>query len=195
MIVLCEILVIVFIAAKFISVGGFLNKMHGTGVVPWFLSSALADPSSRGLGMPLDVDEQLTGARKLLASLTERQQQLDSREGFLKAEERRLDALKREIIQKLENLKALEEKLSVPLEASATADDKRFKDLAKVYEAAPPQQVGSILEKMDTKTAAGILMNMNSKKAGAIWGHLNPARSVEIAKEITTAQSASGAKP
>ncbi len=190
MIILCEILVVVFIAVKFVSVGGFLNRMDGAGMAPWFLGSALADPAYRGLQGPQDVDEQLTGERKLLASLTERQQQLDSRESLLKSEEKRLESLKKEIIQKIENLRTLEERLTVPLEANATADEKRFKDLARVYESAPPQQVGTILEKMDTKTAAGILMNMNNKKAGAIWGFINPARSVEIAKEITTSQSA-----
>ncbi len=190
MIILCEILVVLFIAVKFVSVGGFLNRVEGSGMAPWFLGSALADPAYRGLQGPQDVDEQLTGERKLLASLTERQQQLDSREGLLKSEEKRLESLKKEIIQKIEHLRALEERLTVPLEANATADEKRFKDLARVYESAPPQQVGTILEKMDTKTAAGILMNMNNKKAGAIWGYINPARSVEIAKEITTSQTA-----
>lgn len=184
-IVLCEILVIIFIVAKFISVGGFLSKING-GMAPWFLGSALAELSYKQ--GPQDVDEQLTGERKLLASLTERQQQLDSREGFLRSEEKRLEALRKEIVQKIESLKAIEEKLAVPLEAKATEDDKRYKDLAKVYGSAPPQQVGVILEKMDTKTAANILMNMNNKKAGAIWGYISPARSVEIAKEITQSQ-------
>jgi flagellar motility protein MotE (MotC chaperone) len=103
-----------------------------------------------------------------------------------------LESLKKEIIQKIEALKGLEEKLTSPLEATATADNKRFRDLAKNYEAAPPQQVGTILERMDTKMAAGILMNMNNKKAGAIWAFISPGRSVEIAKEITNSQVSTG---
>jgi len=186
-IIFCEILVVLFIIVKLISFSGIFSKMDGSGVASWFLGLASADPSIRP-GGPQDVDEQLINERKLLASLMERQKQLDSREVFLKAEEKRLDALKKEIVQKIDNLKTLEEKLTVPLEATATADEKRFKDLAKVYEAAPAQQVGTILEKMDTKTAAGILMNMNRNKAGVVWGHIAPARSVEIAKEITMAQ-------
>ncbi len=194
LIILCEILVIVFIAIKFFAVSGVLNRVDGPGISPWFLGMAMAEPSVRAL-QPQDVDEQLTNERKLLASLTERQQQMDGRESYLKAEERRLEDLKKEIVQKIENLRALEEKLTSTLDAGLNADEKRFKDLAKVYEAAPPQQVGIILEKMDTKTAAGILMNMNSKKAGAIWGFITPARSVEIAKEITNSQAASAAAP
>jgi flagellar motility protein MotE (MotC chaperone) len=189
-IVLCEILVAIFIVLKLFSLGGFLKKAELSGISPWFLGMAIAEPSNRYV--PQDIDDQLTAERKLLASLTERQQQLDSREVLLKAEEKRLESLKKEIIQKIEALKGLEEKLTSPLEATATADNKRFRDLAKNYEAAPPQQVGTILERMDTKMAAGILMNMNNKKAGAIWAFISPGRSVEIAKEITNSQVSTG---
>ena len=188
-IILCEILVIVFVVVKLISISGILTKMNGVGLSPWLLEMASADPSVLNQGRGQDMDDQLNNERKLLASLTERQKQIDSREVFLKAEEKRLESLKKEIIQKIDALKALEEKLTTPLEASANADEKRFKDLAKVYEAAPAPQVGTILEKMDTKTAAGILMNMSSKKAGVVWGHIAPNRSVEIAKEITAAST------
>jgi flagellar motility protein MotE (MotC chaperone) len=187
-IILCEVLVIAFVVVKLVSISGLMSRTDGMGIAPWFLGKAGAESALRGQGTPQDVDEQLVNERKLLASLTERQKQIDSREVFLKAEEKRLDDLKREIVQKIETLKALEEKLTAPLEANVTADDKKFKDLAKVYEATPAQQVGTILEKMDTKTAAGILMNMNAKKAGVIWGHIAPSRSVEIANEITAQQ-------
>ncbi len=187
-IILCEILVIVFVLVKLVSISGLMTRLDGTGLAPWFLGRADAESVVSGRGVPQDVDEQLVNERKLLAALTERQKQLDSRELYLKSEEKRLDELKREIVGKIESLKALEEKLTAPLEANVAADEKRFKDLARVYESAPAQQVGTILEKMDTKTAAGILMNMNNKKAGVIWGHIAPSRSVEIANEITAQQ-------
>ena len=187
-IILCEILVIAFVVVKLVSISGLLTRFDGAGIAPWFLGMAGAEPALRSSGGPQDVDEQLVNERKLLASLTERQKQLDSREVFLKAEEKRLDDLRKEIVQKIESLKALEEKLTAPLEANVAADEKKFKDLARVYEGASPQHVGTILEKMDTKTAAGILMNMNAKKAGVVWGHIAPSRSVEIANEVTAQQ-------
>lgn len=188
-IILCEILVVIFIALKIFSIF-FLNKMDGSGLPPWFLGTAIAEPSIRALQSGSgDVDDRLAHERKLLASLMERQQQLDGREALLRSEEKRLEALKKEIVQKIESLRELEEKLTTPLEEKKASEEKRFKDLAKIYEAAPPRQVGTILEKMDNKTAAGILMHMNSKKAGAVWGFLSPERSVEIAGEITKAGS------
>jgi len=58
-----------------------------------------------------------------------------------------------------------------------------------VYESTPPAKAGSMLEKLDTKTAAGISMNMKRDKAGAIWGHISPQKAVEITREITRSQN------
>ncbi|MFB3925575.1 MAG: MotE family protein [Syntrophales bacterium] len=192
LIILCEILVVVFFVVKFLALGGVIKKLEtATGVSPWSIGHALAESPLRVFqGTVQDVDEQLLNEKKLLSSLTERQMQLESRESALKSEEKRLESLRKEIVEKIERLKGLEDKLNVGLETASQMDEKKFKDLAKVYEAAPPNQVATILERMDTKTAAGILMNMNTKKAGPIWGFINPAKSVEIAKEITTSQNA-----
>lgn len=59
--------------------------------------------------------------------------------------------------------------------------------MAKVYESTPPAKAGPMMEKLDTKTAAGITMNMKKDKAGALWAYLTPAKAVEITKEITRA--------
>ncbi len=182
LIVACEILIFVLFVAKILALGGIIKKAEST--YTFFpLNQAQADPSLAGSGgyAVRDVlDGGLTEEKKLMDHLTERQRQLDLRENLLRSEEKRLDSLKQEIVAKIENLRVLEEKLSVPL----AGEDKKVKDLAKVYEATPPAQVGSILEKMDRKTAAAIISSMSNKKAGQIWGHMSPAKAVEIAKEL-----------
>jgi flagellar motility protein MotE (MotC chaperone) len=193
LIILCEIAIVVFFAIKFLALGGIIKKVESpTGISALAIGQALAEPAVNILrGGPVqDIDEVLAQEKKLLAGLTERQQQLENRENALKTEEKRLDALKREIIEKMERLRELEEKLKGGLDAVSSEDEKKYKDLAKAYEAAPPNQVGAILEKMDIKTAAAILMSMNTKKAGPIWGHLSPAKSAELAKEITQSKLA-----
>lgn len=180
-IVACEILVFILLVAKVLVIGGIIRKAD-THYSLFPLSQAeaeghLAFPG--GLPVRDVLDDGLASERKLLDHLQERQRLIESRENLLKSEEKKLETLKQEIVAKIETLKVLEEKLSVPL----TAEDKKFKDLAKVYEAAPPAQVASILEKMDKKMAAAIISNMNNKKAGPVWGKMNPARAVEIARE------------
>jgi flagellar motility protein MotE (MotC chaperone) len=93
--------------------------------------------------------------------------------------------LRKEITDKIALLKGQEEKLTAMLDAGQNSDIKKYKEMAKVYEATPPAKAGAMLEKLDIKTAAGITMNMKKDKAGAIWGFISAQKAVEITKEIT----------
>jgi len=130
-------------------------------------------------------DDRLSEERKLLSSLLGKQKELKDRENFLQSEERRLNLLRDEILSKFDSLQELEKKLTVLLEMVEEKNNKKYKSMAKVYASTPPARAGSMLEKLDTKTAAVIIMNMKSKSAGAIFGHVNPAKSAEITREIT----------
>ncbi len=179
-IAVCGILIIAIFLSKVFVVAGFFSKVNASGDLA-IINRALADPTLNTRLPVRDIlDDALLNERKLMDQLQEKQKQLEVRENLLRSEEARLESLKKEIVAKIESLKSMEDKLSMPL----ASEDKKFRELAKVYETAPPAQVGSILEKMDRKTAAAIIMNMNNKKAGAVWGHISPAKAVEIAKEI-----------
>lgn len=130
-------------------------------------------------------DDPLKRERDLLASLQKRQKELEMREGILKTEEQKMLALKKEIMERIDTLKSLEVQLSAKLDAEKTNDTKRLKELAKVYEATPPQKAAAMLEKLEVKTAAGITINMKRERAGLIWGYLTPQKAVAITQEIT----------
>ncbi len=183
-----EILLVGFVVLKILALAGvfhtaavgdaaFLDAgraMAGSAAA----ASAGADAKDAGA-------DPLARERRLLSSLQERERQLAVREAALQEEEKRLQNLKQEVSLKIEMLRGLEEKLTGLLEHSKAIEDKRYKDLASVYETTPPAQAGPMLEKLDRKTAAGIIMNMKSKKAGAVWGHLSPQKAAEITREIT----------
>ena len=130
-------------------------------------------------------DDPLKKERDLLASLQKRQKELDMRESSLKAEEQKILALKKEIMEKIDALKSLETQLSSKLDMEKTNDAKRLKELAKVYEATPPQKAAAMIEKLEVRTAAGITINMKRERAGLIWGYLTPQKAVAITNEIT----------
>jgi flagellar motility protein MotE (MotC chaperone) len=135
-------------------------------------------------------NDSLQKERDLMALLQKKQKDLDARESTVNAEEQKVLALKKEIMEKIETLKALETQLSAKLDAEKSQDGKRMKELAKVYEAVPPPKAAAMLDKLDTKTAAGITINMKRERAGLIWGYLNPQKAVAITNEITkTAKS------
>ncbi|MBW2663833.1 MAG: hypothetical protein JRD93_18100 [Deltaproteobacteria bacterium] len=130
-------------------------------------------------------EDSLSEERKLLSSLMEKQKALNDRENFLHSEEKRLNLLRDEILSKIDSLQEIEKRLTALLEMVEERDDRKYKSMAKIYESVPPARAGSMLEKLDIRTAAAIIMNMKTKKAGAILGHVNPAKSVEITREIT----------
>ena len=183
-----NLLVAGFFLVKIIVLGGLARTSLSTDVALLDSNPAMAQSPAKTPKTPparSGGEDSLARERKLMASLLEKEEQVESRENALKAEEKKLAALKGEIVTKIDALKSLEEKLGVMLDQTRAVEDKRYKDLANVFEATPPAQAGSMLERLDKKTAAGILMNMKSKKAGAVWGHINPQKAAEITKEIT----------
>ena len=69
-----------------------------------------------------------------------------------------------------------------------TVDNKRYKDLAKVFDATPAAKAGAMLEQLDVKTAAGITMNMKREKAGIVLGYVNAQRAVNLTVAIARSQ-------
>ena len=185
-IVVCEILIAFVFLAELVVVGGIVRAPAEGGL--FSIGTAAADPVvTEGSAPPVrDVTEDtLSEERRFVASLLKRQKELEKREQALQAEEKRLQSLKKEIVAKIDSLGEMEGRLTALLEMAKEINSQKYKDLAKIYEAAPSTQAGFMLEKLDRKTAAAIIMNMKSKKAGDILGHMNPAKSVEVTREIT----------
>lgn len=193
-----QILIIFLILIKVASVVGLIKKtdfLSATSLIPRqaMAESPVASPASGK--MPSSLGQQynettgddLTTVKDLASALTARKSELDKREIGLRTEEQRLLALKKEITDKILLLKSQEEKLTSALESSKADEVKRYKDMAKVYESAPPAKAGKMLEQLDIKTAAGITMNMKKDKAGPVWGYITPQKAAAITKEITHA--------
>ncbi|MBI4632621.1 MAG: hypothetical protein HY742_01830 [Deltaproteobacteria bacterium] len=190
-IVFCQLVVLCIVVVKIAAFAGLLQTKDVLSYLPLTVNRAMAESPAKAVHSapikdPKDpVADSLRPQRDLAASLQARKMELDSRENALKTEEQKLLALKKEILEKIDLLRGLEEKLNVAIEANKSMESKRYKDLAKVYESTLPAKAGPMLEKLDVATAAGITMNMKRDKAGAIWGYLSPQKAVEITREIT----------
>lgn len=186
LIVVCQILLSVFFLTKALSYSnGFQETSFGK-ILSWDRSAIAQTSSVSPVLLPRDVTiDHLQKERDLLALLQTREKALDDRERAVKLEEQNVLALKQELLEKIDAFKALEALLSDRLEGENAREQKRMKDLAKVYDAAPPQKVAAMFEKLSVKTAAGITINMKRERAGLVWGFLNPQKAVEITNEIT----------
>lgn len=210
-IILAQIFVLVLAGVKIASVAGLLSGFDfsagGSVIAPPALAQSQTDtqvtskpqsdqsPDKKKESFPGyykappvakdAMEDILAQQRDLAAALAAKKTELDNRENILRADEQRLLALRRDITEKMALLKAQEEKMAAQMDAEKEADVKRYKDMAKVYENTPPAKAGPMMEKLDTKTAAGITMNMKKDKAGALWAYITPKKAVEITQQIT----------
>jgi flagellar motility protein MotE (MotC chaperone) len=182
-----EILVVFLFMVKLFAIGEIVKRSELYNISLWSINPAMADSHSQTTGSTLVRDafeDTLKDERNLMVSLEDRRRQLEDRENFIRFEGKRLNSLKKEIVAKIEVLHGREEKTTVSQE-SDKEENKKIKELAKEYDATPPDKVATLFSKMDNKTAAGIIMQMKNKKAGAVWEYFNPEKAVEIAKTIT----------
>jgi flagellar motility protein MotE (MotC chaperone) len=190
------VFIITILFVKLFAAGELFKKFSGVSPDAFDISKALADTNQNNVTIePVDstkIKDSLSQERSLMKALEQRQRDIVNRERRLQDEEQRLQALKQEIVTKIDILIGLEERLNTAIEAAKATENKKYKDLARVYDATPADKVSAMLERMDTRTAANITMNMKKDKAGAVLGHLNPQRAIEITKEITRISSSSG---
>jgi flagellar motility protein MotE (MotC chaperone) len=188
LIIICQIVIVILFIIKI----SFLTEATQNTSV--FSPFSLGQPGHASAETPMNVsakalkdvtDDGLQKERDLLSLLQQKQIELDAKESSLKSEEQKILALKKEIMEKIDVLKLLEARLSPKLDTEKANDAKRFKELAKVYEAAPPQKAAAMLEKLEVKKAAGITINMKRERAGLVWGYLSPQKAVDITNEIT----------
>jgi flagellar motility protein MotE (MotC chaperone) len=187
-----QVFILMIFIAKIMSLCGLIQFLETPRHSFFSENRAMAESPRQAPAVKDVLDDELAQPRSLLNALQNRQKELDEREYSLRVEEQKLLSLKKEITEKIDLLLRLEQKLDTAIGADKEADAKRYRDLAKVYEATPPAKAGAMMERLDLKTAAGISMHMKREKAGAIWGYLSPQKVVDITKEITmTSQKAS----
>jgi len=187
LIVICEIFVVAALIIKIVTFGGLIGKMdRDEGYFEVHNAVAGASEANREHPYVRDaVTDRLEKERELLTILIKKRMELTEREGLIAEEEERLTSLKDEIVAHIEALTATKEEITTLIKSVQVVDDKQYRDLAKVYEATPPDQAGEMLTRLDKKTAAAIIMRMKSKSAGQVWGHIDPATAADITKEIT----------
>ncbi|MBN1547769.1 MAG: hypothetical protein JW902_14050 [Syntrophaceae bacterium] len=195
--VVMTLLIIAVLFVKLFIAGELFQEISGMDNSPLAVKRALAEVPKGGLAsLPVKdvVNDPLTEERALMKVLEQKKQELDDREHRLSAEEQRLLTLKQEIMEKIDTLRGLEDRLGNVIEVDKTNENKRYKNMAKVYDSAPPEKVASMLEQMDTKTAAGITMNMKRDRAGNVLGYLSPHKAIEITREITRVSAKAASK-
>jgi flagellar motility protein MotE (MotC chaperone) len=185
-VIILNISIILFFIIKIVALGGVLQApiVASTTAATEKQTSEIATKT-----VPPTVtdsaEDSLAKPRNILTALETKKKELEQKELLLKSEEQRILVLKKEILEKIDLLRVEQEKMDAMIKNAQTVENKKYKDLAKVFDATPAAKAGAMLEQLDVKTAAGITMNMKRDKAGIIWGFLSPHKAVEITREIT----------
>ena len=149
-------------------------KLAGGGDAPE--ASAAAAPALEG---PTHSDLAL-----LLATLREREAQLDARAADLAAKAKLIEAAKARLSDQMSRLEDAEGRLGALLRIADNAADKDVSKLVGAFQTMEGKRAGPIFENMDTAFAAGLLSRMDEAAAANILAALSPEKAYAVTVHI-----------
>lgn len=120
---------------------------------------------------------------------------LDERAEEIRLEEKKLKDLKAELETKREELEALRQQIETSLsrleakektvnEAQLLKDQKKIKQLVKLYSSMKPKQAAAIVDNMDVVIAERLFMSLKGDVAGKILAYVDQAKAARISERL-----------
>lgn len=120
---------------------------------------------------------------------------LEARAEAISLEEKKLKELKAELDEKREELETLRQQIETSLtrlesmeqavnEARRAEEEKKIKQLVKLYSNMKPKKAAGIVNAMDLTTAQRLFMNMKGDLAGKILAYVEPDRAARISERL-----------
>lgn len=119
-------------------------------------------------------------ARRKEQEILQREQEVKTKEERLGALKQELESLSREVDRKEKELKASLEKR----QEAESGSEEGIGRLAKLVEAAAPEQGAKLLAGMEPETAAKVISRMNPKKAGRLLGSMEPGKALLVSQAL-----------
>ncbi|PID77928.1 MAG: hypothetical protein CSB21_03055 [Deltaproteobacteria bacterium] len=134
--------------------------------------------------------------RQTIEFYEKKKKELESREKKLAEREEKLNILKGSLDERFEKLKILDKKIKQALanlkkekdlheQNIIMREEKKFKDLAKVYENMKAKKAAQIVNTMDLDVARKMFSYMRPQVAGKILANTNPDKAAAISKALT----------
>ncbi|HET6514208.1 MAG TPA: hypothetical protein VFG09_03550 [Thermodesulfovibrionales bacterium] len=125
------------------------------------------------------------GQDDVVRLVEKKQKELREKEEALKKEEERINALKKDVEEKIEKYTKLLTQLESTVKKIDQSRDEKLTHLVKVYEAMPPEDAAARISVLDENTAVRIMRMMKSKKAGAVMAAMEPRKVAAITRELS----------
>lgn len=120
----------------------------------------------------------------LLASLRERERQLDEREAKMEEKARIVEAAEAKLREQMARLESAEARLGELMRVADGAADRDIGKLVSAFQTMDGKRAGPIFENMDVAFAAGLLSRMEDEAAAAILGALSPEKAWAVTAHI-----------
>jgi flagellar motility protein MotE (MotC chaperone) len=131
---------------------------------------------------------------EVLQKLTERREQLETREQELEMRDNLLQATEKRIDEKIVKLKEIEATIQELLKKHDKDELTRLKSLVSIYEKMKPKDAASIFKSLDMKVLLDIAGLMKESKLAVILGNMSGARAKELTIELATRKQLPGVK-
>jgi len=178
-------LVIIFACAKialsFMEFSGFASVQEAR-------ASFTAAPIGEAPHKPAGTPGQFTKEEvKVLSMLDSRRSELESRGSILDKREEELKGQEQELALRLNELRALTEKLKVDRQQDERKRTNQTDQLSKVYGSMNPEEAAQLMEQLDITIALALLQRMPEKRIGQILALMSPERALGITKMLSGA--------
>lgn len=120
----------------------------------------------------------------LLATLREREAQLDARSAELAAKAKVIEAAEAKLMEQMARIEEAEGRLGALLRVADTAAEKDVDKLVAAFQTMEGKRAGPIFENMDTAFAAGLLSRMDEGAAAVILAALTPEKAYAVSVHI-----------
>ncbi len=136
------------------------------------------------LSMPFILSPAMASQDEILRFIETKQKEIREKEEAIKIEEERLNILKKEIEEKMENYKRLLNQIEEVLKRIEQINDEKLNKVVKTYESMSPEDAAARLSMLEDKIAVSILVKMKDKKASAIIAALEPRKAASITEKM-----------
>lgn len=122
----------------------------------------------------------------LLKLIEKKQTELKDKENFLKQEEKRLEAIRKDVDERIEKYTKILAQFENILKKIEQTRDQNFEHIVKTYEAMPPEEAAIRLSALDEELAVKIIIKMKYKNAAAIMALMDTKKVANITQSISS---------
>jgi len=112
--------------------------------------------------------------------------ELKEKEETLKREEERVNALRKDVEEKIGNYSQLLARIERALKKIDQVKDEKILNVVKAYESMPAEDAAARISALDDDTALLILLKMKAKKAGAVMALIEPRKAAYLTRSMTS---------